>query len=151
FQFHSERLAEPHQNLVNQLPEISQCGGNRQDCDEIVSGFVAQIGNTFAQFNKGNRSPSNREHIIEAQEQLEDDGGVEDIDSLIFKEKNLNRYSFMFIDDFENQQQDSASRAKDAIVNRLEDPETVKRRWREQQARQMLNYEPMDQMFECFK
>ncbi|KAA6361555.1 MAG: hypothetical protein EZS28_042918, partial [Streblomastix strix] len=108
----------------------------------IVSGFVAQIGNTFAQFNKGNRSPSNREHILEAQEQLEDDGGAEDVDSLIFKKDHSG---------FGNKNYYSASRTEEQIVNRLEDPETVKRRWREQHARQMLNYEPTIRMLKCAK
>ncbi|KAA6360074.1 MAG: hypothetical protein EZS28_044399, partial [Streblomastix strix] len=142
FQFHSERLAEPHQNLVNQLPEISQCGGNRQDSDEIVSGFVAVIGITFAQFNKGNRSPSNRAHILEAQEQLEGYGGAEDVDSLIFKKDHSG---------FGNKNYYSASRTEEQIVNRLEDPETVKRRLREEQARQILNYEPTIRMLQIAK
>ncbi|KAA6353643.1 MAG: hypothetical protein EZS28_050830 [Streblomastix strix] len=139
YQSESEYFAKLHQNLNKQLPEISQCGGNKQENDQILRISVSEIGKAFAEFNQGSWSSNDREHILEAQEQLEDNGGAEDVDSLIFKNKNRNRYFYQFGNDFDNQQQDSASRAKEAIVNRLEDPETVERRRREEQEREMWN------------
>ncbi|KAA6360798.1 MAG: hypothetical protein EZS28_043676 [Streblomastix strix] len=145
YQFESEHFAELHQNLSKQLPEISQCGWNRQENDQIVNGFVAEIGNAFAEFNQGIWSTHDREHILEAQEQLEDNGGAEDVDSLIFKNKNRKKFRKVRMFRFDHQQQDSASRAKEDIINRLEDPETVERRRREEEEREwMNNYQAMD-------
>ncbi|KAA6403737.1 MAG: hypothetical protein EZS28_000733 [Streblomastix strix] len=142
YQFESEHFAELHQNLSQQLPEISQGGGNKQENDQIVNESVAEIGNVFTEFNQGIWSIHDREHILEAQEQLEDDGGAEDVDSLIFKNQNRKRPRLVRMFGFDHQQQDSASRSKEAIINRFEDPETAERRRREEQARWQMNYQP---------
>ncbi|KAA6359696.1 MAG: hypothetical protein EZS28_044778 [Streblomastix strix] len=145
YQVQQKHFAELHQNLSKQLPEISQCGGNKQENDQILRMSVSDIGNAFAEFNQGIQSIHDREHILEAQEQLEDDGGAEDVDSLIFKNKNRNKFRKVRMFRFDHQEQDSASRAKEAIINRLEDPETVERRRREEEEREwMNNYQAMD-------
>ncbi|KAA6364656.1 MAG: hypothetical protein EZS28_039818 [Streblomastix strix] len=144
YQFELKHFTELHRKLGKYLPEISQCGGNMQDWDLDVNKSVSEIGNIFAEFNQGIWSTHDREHILEAQEQLEDDGGAEDVESLIFKNQNRNRYFYMFGYDFDNEQKDSASHTKEVIVNRFEDPETAER-WRiEEEERERMSYYPLN-------